>query len=122
MVRENFKESMRAGFVVGVSFQPGIDKWSDEPSPDGSLMVAAVARTKIAGINRFVFGSVGRKRAQANRRDQFLLHKIDYGIPAFRIENGMIERDGKNLIWPERFVVSVFLTVAIDHVVKITAF
>src|SRR4030088_2019911 len=84
-------------------------------------MISTVARAKVTGINRFVFRIVRRERTESDRSDQFLLHKIDNGIPVFLIENGIIERDCENLVWSERGIVRAGLRVTIDDIVKISA-
>src|ERR1700731_4034446 len=111
---------VRAFSILRMKFEPGIDERSNQPGPNRALMISAVTRTQVAGVNRFVFGIVGRKRTQPHRRDQFLLHNIDNRRPSFLVEHGMIERDGEELIWPARSIVRSLFAVAIDHVVKIT--
>ena len=61
----------RSAFVVRMNFQPGIDKRPDQPGPDRALMISAIARAQVAGVNRFVFRIVRRKRTQSDRREQF---------------------------------------------------
>src|SRR6266513_2348920 len=121
MHREEFKKFTGASFIVRVNFQPGVDERANQPRPDRALMVSAVPRTQIAGINRLVFRIIGRKRPQSEWGEQFVLDDIDNGPPAFLIEHRMIERDGKDLIWTARNIVGFLLAVAIDNVEKITA-
>src|SRR5439155_19900709 len=121
MHREKFKKFTGASFIVRVNFQPSIDKRANQPRPDRALMVSAVPRTQIAGINGLVFRIIGRKRPQSEWGEQVVFDDIDNGPPAFLIEHRMIERDGKDLIWAARNIVGFLLAVAIDNVEKIAA-
>src|SRR4051794_13509403 len=43
-VREHrLEETARAGVILGMHLQPGIDEWADQPAPDGALMIRGVA-------------------------------------------------------------------------------
>jgi len=48
MFRETLQEFTRGGSIMRMNLQPCIDKRSDQPCPDRTLMVGAVARTQIA--------------------------------------------------------------------------
>src|ERR1051325_6507899 len=49
-----FEELPRRGVFSRMHFQPCVDERSDEPRPDRALVIRAVSRTEIAGVNRFV--------------------------------------------------------------------
>src|SRR6267143_5009251 len=76
MDRESLKKFAPGRAIERVNFQPGVDEWPDQPGPDRALMIRAVAGAQVAGINRFVIGTVGRKRAQTDWRDQFFFHDL----------------------------------------------
>ncbi len=63
MFRKTLEEFARGRSIVRMHFQPGIDERADQPRPNRSLMVSAVARTEVAAVNRFVFRIVRRERA-----------------------------------------------------------
>src|SRR5438067_6230399 len=121
MDRERFQKFTGAPLVIRVNFQPGVDEGSDQPGPNCSLMISTITRAQIAGVNRFVFWIIGRKRTQSKRGEQFVLRNIDNGLPAFLIEHRVVERDGKKLVWTAGNIVCFFVAVAINNVVKISA-
>ena len=49
--------------IVRVNPQPRIDKWSDEPGPDGPLMIGRIARPQVAVVLRLVVGVIRRQAA-----------------------------------------------------------
>ena len=51
---ENLEKFARPLLVIRMNFKPGIDKRPNEPRPHRALMIGAIARAQIAGINRFV--------------------------------------------------------------------
>src|ERR1700745_3467467 len=78
VLRKSSEKFSSAGLVLGMHFQPRINKRADYPGPHCSLMVGAVTRTEVAGINRFVIGVIRGKGTQPNRSNQFLLDDLDY--------------------------------------------
>src|SRR5580692_12647325 len=68
--------------TLWMNLQPCIDKRPDEPCPNSTLMVSRVARAQIAIISGFVVRMTWSKRSQANRRQQPLLYRVEYGLPA----------------------------------------
>src|SRR5205085_11970926 len=92
------------------------DEWTDQPGPDGALMVGRVARAQIAVILCFVIRMAGSKAAQPVWRHQLLLHDVEDLFPPRRFQNGMRQRKSKELIWPQGCVGSGF---AINDVVEV---
>src|SRR6185369_5801406 len=78
MLGKGFEKFPSAGLVLGMHFQPRINEGPDQPGPHCSLMVSAVTRTEVAGINRFVIGMIRGKGTQPNRSNQFFLYDLDY--------------------------------------------
>src|SRR5207302_9092895 len=97
---ESLKKFARRRPIVRMNFEPSVDEWPDQPGPNRSLMIGAIARTQIARINWFVIGTVWRKCPQADRRNQFLLDNFHNRFPMSCIKHGMIERDGEQLVGP----------------------
>src|SRR2546423_11571673 len=98
MDRESFKKFAAGGTIMRMDFEPRVNKRTDEPGPDRALMIRAVAGAQIAGVNRLVIGTIRGKRAQTDRRHQFLLYDLQNRFPMFCIEHRMIERDGEQLV------------------------
>src|SRR4051812_36040530 len=48
---------------IRIGSQPGIDKRTDQPAPDRSLMIGGIARPQVARIDRFVIRMTGSERA-----------------------------------------------------------
>src|SRR4029077_16505710 len=96
--RERFKKFSSGRTIMRMNFQPSVDEWPDQPGPNRTLMISAVARSEIATVNWFIIWIVGREGAQANWRDQFFLDDFQDGFPMFSVEDGMIERDREQLI------------------------
>ena len=62
-------EEARSSFALGVvalamNTHPGLDERTDEPGPDGALMVNAVALSHAAFIPRRISGLFGGQRAK----------------------------------------------------------
>jgi hypothetical protein len=47
--------------IIGMHLEPGIDEWSNQPSPNGALMVSRIARSQVTKVARFLVGMAGRK-------------------------------------------------------------
>src|SRR5262245_10151648 len=63
MGSKSFQEDARSGEVVAMNFQPCVNKRSNQPSPDGSLMVSRISGAQIAKISRFVIRMTRSQRA-----------------------------------------------------------
>src|SRR5258706_4476623 len=63
--------------VVAVHVEPGVDEGADEPRPDRALMIGAIALCDATFATRLVGGIALRKRAQAQRREEFALDGRD---------------------------------------------
>ena len=100
------RESRARPLFVRMKFQPGIDKRPDQPGPDRSLMIGGVARLQVAMVILFVIGIVRRKRAQPDRREQLAFDDLEHALPAFALQHRMIERDGEDLVRPDRGIVA----------------
>src|SRR5437763_14821070 len=111
----------RGGVFARMDFEPRVDERPDEPGPHSSLVIRTVARTQIAGVNRFVIRMLRRERTQADRREQLFLGYIYDGSPPRLVENRMIERDRKQLVRPAGGII-FSAAVHADHIVKIAAF
>src|SRR5262245_39237232 len=64
MSRQSIEKPSRGRHVVRIGFDPGIDKWTDEPGPYGPLMIGRVARPQIAVVRRLVVRIAGRQGTQ----------------------------------------------------------
>src|SRR5438477_7742883 len=74
--RERFKKFSSGRTIMRINFQPSVDEGPDQPGPNRTLMISAVARSEIATVNWFIIWIVGRERAQANWRHQFFLDDL----------------------------------------------
>src|SRR5262245_32038226 len=77
--------------IAAADAEPGLDEGTDEPRPDGPLMVRAVALADSSLVARAVPGLPGRERAQAQRGQEARLHAVDDRPRALALE----ERLGK---------------------------
>src|SRR4051812_45556142 len=107
--------------LAGMDLEPGIDERPDQPRPDRSLVVGAIARPQVAGIKRFVIRMFRRERTKTDRRDQLLFRDIDHRFPARRFEHRMVERDREQLVRPAGWIVRG-PAVHVHHVIKMPAF
>src|SRR6266568_5662432 len=121
MLREAFEKFACGGAIVRMHFEPRINKWANEPGPNRALMIRAIARTQITAVDWFVIRIVRRERTEANGCDQFFFRYLHDRSPMRRIQNRMIERNGKELIWSTRSI-AIRAAINIDNIVKITAF
>ena len=94
------------------------DERSQEPGPDGPLVVSAVALCGTARVARRVSGFSGRQRAQPVRGEQLLLDGPHDGPSLLGPQQRERKRDGEDLIGPQPWVGPAVPT---DHVVEATA-
>src|SRR5207244_5495196 len=55
MLGKPHEKFTRRGSIVRMHFQPCVDEWPDQPRPNRALMIGAVPRAEVAGLNWFVF-------------------------------------------------------------------
>src|SRR5438105_3631749 len=77
----------RAGAIVQVDLEPGINERPDQPGPDGSLMISRIASPEIAEILGFVIRMIAAERAQTNGGEQFFAYDLEDRIPVLLIEH-----------------------------------
>ena len=87
-----FQESARCFVVVGIDAQPCIDKGSDEPGPDGALVVGRIAGPQVAVVLRFEIRVAGDEASQSDRCQQMVLHHIEYAFPSSGFQHRMRQR------------------------------
>lgn len=63
---------------VAAGANPGLCESADQPGPDGSLVVSAVAGADVAGALGVVVRRAGRERAQAERGQQARFRDVDH--------------------------------------------
>ena len=90
-----------ACLLVGIGPEPGVDERADQPGPHRPLVIGRVARPQIAEIARFVVRLAGRQRAQPDRGQEPLAHRVDHRAPALLVEHRMVERDREDLVRAE---------------------
>ena len=56
------------GAVLGIDTEPGVNKWTYQPRPNGALVVGCVAGAQVAEVFRFVIGMIAAQRAKSHRR------------------------------------------------------
>ena len=96
---------------------PRVNEWTDQPWPDGSLMIDSVSRRRITFIARGITGLAGRERPQSDRCQEMPLDCIDNSPSAFAVyERHRESTDGENLIGPESVVSCARDVIHVDHV------
>src|ERR1700722_5841743 len=100
-----FKEAPRSRTVFGMNLEPGIHKRSDQPSPDGPLMIGRVPGAQVAIVLRLEIGMIGRKRTQAYGGQQLLFDGIENSRPARLVKDGIVHGNGEKLIGPASRIV-----------------
>ncbi len=83
-------------------------------------MIGGIPCPEIAMVGRFVIRMLRRKRAEAERGQQFALDHVNDGGPAFWREHRMIERDGEDLVGAAGGII-ITARKAVDDVVKMAA-
>src|SRR5882724_6771608 len=108
--------------ALAINTHPGLDERTDEPGPDGSLVVNAVALSHTAFIPRRISGCFGCQRAETEGSPQSLSHGRDNSFCAFALnQRDRKPTDCENLIRPEQSIHFAGLVVDIDDIVQRTA-
>src|SRR5437588_12380586 len=76
-------------------------KGTQEPAPDGSLVVGSVALTRVSHVVTGIVRVAGCKAAQADGGQQLGGTHVYDRARAHGIQKARTERDGKNLIGPQ---------------------
>src|SRR5262245_16582933 len=118
---EAVEESASAGAVFRVHLEPGIDEGTDEPRPDGALMVRGVPCPEIAVIGRLEIGMVQRERAKPERRHELVPRDVDHRLPSRAVEHWVRQRNGEELVRATCGIVAPVEIGALDDIVEITA-
>ena len=116
---EAVEQPPRAGAVVGMHLQPGVDERADQPGPDGALVIGGVARAQVAVVARLVVAD-GRARASAGRPASAAARarRRSTGSQRARSSTGWSSEIGEDLVRPAGRVVAVL---AVDDVVEVAA-
>src|SRR5215831_18281062 len=104
--------------VSGVAVYPVMRQGigTEEPRPDGALVIAGIALAGVARVTVRVARVGGRKAPQANRGQKLPCAHIDDRPRALCIEKTGAERHGEDLIGPEARVYT--LASAVDQVAR----
>src|SRR5687767_9331180 len=84
-------------------------------------MIRSVPRAKISAVDRLVIWVLRRKRSQPYRREQLPLSCVHYRFPPRLLKHRMVERDGKELVWPAGRVIRI-AAIHIYQIIKVPAF
>ena len=76
------EEFARAVEIVRMDSEPRVDKRSDQPRPNGTLVIRRVAGTQIAKVFALVIGVIRRQRPQSYRGHKFVARDTNDGLPA----------------------------------------
>ena len=95
---------LRASGLVAVDLQVRLDKCAEQPGPDGSLMVRAVARGLVAGAVMRAGSRASRARASAGRRASAECSATWSTTPArlVALNDGERQADGEDLVGAHR--------------------
>src|SRR5947209_14548337 len=104
MVGERRQERQR-GRGVAVGLEVGEREGAEKPGPDRALMVRTVACALIAAVVAPIVGIARSEATQPERRQEVARAGVDDALLALRSQRALEERDGENLVWPERGVV-----------------
>src|SRR5271166_2689861 len=84
---------------------PRLDECAHQPRPHGALMIRGVALMAIASVVRLIARLARRERAQADRRNQMFLDRIDDALRMRSFEERERQpTDRKNLVGSKRAV------------------
>src|SRR5262249_29105748 len=98
---------------------PGVDEGAEEPWPDRALVIRAVALADAALVVRGIGGRSRRERAEADRRLEPRLHRVDDATRLLALEDRERQAaDGQDLVRPEAAVHRPGAMVGIDDVVQ----
>src|SRR5437870_3297727 len=101
---------------------PRLDEWTNEPRPDGALMVNGIALARAALVVRCITRLAWRERAQTHGRKQKHLHRIDNTTCfVFRQQGERQSANSEDLVRSECKIDYAGLVIAIDDVSKITS-
>src|SRR6476646_10810769 len=105
MLFDATQKVMRPGpRLRGSTIHPHISRYErpQQPRPHRSLMIGGVAAILVTFIGCTI-ASVGTiERAQADRRQQFLLHFFHYSQRALLRKHGVMQADGEDLVGANR--------------------
>src|SRR5256712_2632602 len=91
---------------VAVRLEVGQGERSEEPRPHRALMVRAVAFPLIAAVVTSIIRMAGHQAPEPERGQQMTGAGIDDPFLALRRQRALAQRDGEDLIGPERLVVT----------------
>src|ERR1043166_2082304 len=83
-----------------------IDEMTDQPRPNGSLMICRVARRRSSLVDGNISRIARAQGMQSGVGQEFVLDFVDDGAGAFCVEHRMRQAYGKDLIWPDRRVIA----------------
>jgi hypothetical protein len=83
-------------YGVASHANPRVNEWTDQPWPDGSLMIDSVSRRRITFRARGITRLAGRERPQSDR-----FNRASWYLPCPDDDEGLIE--GHVSAWPPRF-------------------
>ena len=87
--------------LILVDFQTGVQIVTNQPGPDGTLMVRRIPGPQITGIGRLIVSMPGRQRPKPKGSQEFFGDNIDDLTPSLRPKDGKAQGHRKNLIRPK---------------------
>jgi len=116
MLFEGRDEPRGGARIVWERAPPCVDEGSEQPRPDGALMIRSVAAAQIAVVLRVVVDVPRAQSAQPERRQQLVVNHPQHRLPVAASENRMRQRERDDLIRAARRVVAIL---AVDDVEQV---
>lgn len=104
VMKQGDQEGLRL-FQVIINAQMCLDKWSQEPTPNGALMVSGCSLPIVAAVAADVTGVAAGEGAQPVGGEQVTAAYIDDSFLLFGRQGAVGEGDGEELIGSETAVV-----------------
>src|SRR5882672_4122490 len=92
------------GWRSAINFHVRGYERSNQPRPNGSLMIGAITLGWAAGVASVILRVARRETAQPIERQQILLNFVDYALRAVGRQHAVRQADGKDLIRTDRWI------------------
>src|SRR5262245_56707555 len=107
--------------ICAVHAHPGFDERSNQPGPNGALMIDRIPGARVAFIVSCITAFAWRERAQTERCEQKHFHCFNHMVRFFRRQQRERQSaDCKDLVRTKRKINYTGLMIAIDYVSQVT--
>ena len=81
MIDEAGQKPPRTGAICRVGGQVSVNKGTDKPTPNSSLVIGCVPGSEITKVSRLVIGMLRSQRPEADGSEQMLGGDVEHSLP-----------------------------------------